>query len=142
MIPENAKLQLETGTPMRKVAKSLRISEPTLKQYMAKQGIKTPFMRQAEIRRELETDAHLIEELAKDMTTVELAEKWGVTREIMWRFLHLHDIPYKPAKVSAHPESLRRKCLNIIKSGGTITEAAKAGGIRYETVRNWVLRHG
>jgi len=130
----------ESGVPLRQMAKSLKMSERKLKVFLKENCIFTKFQRQQAVWQELKNDSHLIEELAQTMTVNQLAAKWEIDYQDMYRFALLNGITCQPERVSSHPATIRKACVAEISQGAAIRATADKYGLSESTVRNWVQR--
>ena len=137
---EQIKAAIDEGKTIRQIARIVKRHERTVCRIMAQHGVKTKTKMFRDEKNELRKDLHLIAELAKDLTCRQIADKWEQSYDAMYRFTSLHGITCKPAKVDSYPMALRRKAVAEVKSGKRIATVSREMGLKYDTLRTWVLR--
>ena len=92
---------------------------------------------------ELKKDIELIAQVAPSLTVLELAEKWDVERDVMYRFLYAHDIQFKRIRRGRpQNEKLPTDVIEQLSSGLSVKSIARNLGLNEGQVYHSVRKQG
>lgn len=92
--------------------------------------------------RELKQDIELIAQVAPSLTVAQLADKWGVKRDLMYRLLYAHDIEFKRAKKGRPSESVNFDAAKLLADNGSVKSAAYELGVTPHAIYQKIYNKG
>ena len=91
---------------------------------------------------ELKQDIELIAQVAPSLTVAELAEKWNVKRDAMYRFLYANDIQFKWSKKGRPSESASFNAESLLSNNDSVKSAAYELGVTPHAIYQKIYKKG